>query len=325
VQVEGASGSAVYLELLKAVLRYGMPVAPRGQSTSEILDVQVIIEDPAQVHVLETSRHPRASIVATEAAHLIAGVSSLEQLDMASGGRFSQFADKGRLRGAYGPRVCRQLERVVSALSDDPDSRQAMATVWLGDELSAASSDMPCTTTMHFLVRDGKLRMRVTMRSNDAFLGFPIDIEFFSALQRTVAAALRIPPGAYSHSVSSFHLYDRDRARVQGIVNAGFTESYREPVLKDGALPHATDLSPLQRWRSTRESVEDVIFWRDEKAREAGGWRDWQLALAEGVPHLDEKRGFTICMKCRYITGTGSPSRERSGFLCEECSGEMLR
>jgi Thymidylate synthase len=314
LQVTGTNGSAVYLELLEAVLRDGKPVAPRGQPTLELMDVQAVIEDPQEAHVLETGRRPSASITATEAAHLIAGVSSLEQLDLASGGRFSQFADRGRLRGAYGPRAHRQLKRVIRLLSEEPGSRQAVVTIWNGAELSESSRDMPCTLSFQFVIRDGRLLMRTSMRSNDAFLGFPIDIEMFSALQKTVAVALGIPAGAYSHSVGSFHLYERDCDRAGAILDAGFDKRSREPALPDGALPNVDELSPLQRWNSSRQAVEDVIFCRcvcvqtgnaseDEKNN---CWRDWQTTLGKSVPPLDNE--YQICSSCRYITD--GPCRE---------------
>lgn len=303
----------MYLELLQHLVDCGKPAVPRGQPTRELLDVQVIIKEPASVHVLETARRSPASIAATEAAHLIAGVSSLEQLDSASGGRFSRFADHGRLRGAYGPRAYSQLERVIQLLSGDPDSRQAAVSIWNGTELAAPSKDVPCTISLHFTIRGGKLLMRTSMRSNDIFLGFPIDIEMFAALQKTVAAALGIPAGQYTHAVGSLHLYDRDLERAMLILSAGLGWQTREPALPDGALPLVTDLIPGQRWRSSRQAVEDIVMFQFGTALyleedDWAGWKEWQHQFAGCIPHLPQHGTWQVCSHCRYITD--GPCRE---------------
>jgi thymidylate synthase len=321
VEVTGSSGSAVYLELLQFLLDHGQLVAPRGHSTRELLNVQIIITDPAAVHVLETSRRHSAAIAATEAAHLIAGVSSLEQLDNASGGRFTQFADRGRLRGAYGPRAYHQLENVVQLLSRDTDSRQAIVTIWNGSELAISSRDIPCTLNVHFAIRDGKLLLRTSMRSNDIFLGFPIDIEMFSALQRTIAAALGVPPGSYTHAVGSLHLYDRDLHKAESIIKEGLGSKTRQPVLLDGALPDVTAMSPLQRWHSSRHLTEDVLMWDPDSSPrfeedDFPAWKTWQHELAGHVPFLAVQREpWRICLHCRYVT---------SG-KCRECDLEPFK
>ena len=308
MHVTGANGSAVYLELLQSLLDHGQPVSPRGQPTRELLDVQVTITDPTAVHVLETARRSSAAITATESAHLIAGISSLQQLDDASGGRFSQFADNGWLRGAYGPRAYHQLERVIRVLAEDPDSRQAVVSIWTGNELAVPSKDVPCTLSLHFTIRDGKLLMRTSMRSNDIFLGFPIDVEVFAALQKTIAAVLTVPAGSYTHVVGSLHLYDRDLTRVTAILKAGLGDKTRNSVLPDGAIPDVTALLPLQRWHSSRQFTENVIMWDpgsspqfEEEDREK--WRPWQHELASRVPFLPAgKKPWQICPRCRYIT-----------------------
>lgn len=314
MEIESASGSVAYLELLNFIFSRGEPAAPRGQPTHELLDVQVIITDPEDVHVLKTSRRHSTSITATEAVHLIAGISSLQQLDDASGGRFHQFADGGRLRGAYGPRAYCQLERVVQSLSEDSDSRQAIVSIWNGTEMAASSRDVPCTLSLQFFIRDGKLRMRTSMRSNDVFLGLPIDWEVFAALQKTVAAVLGIPPGTYTHAIGSLHLYDHDRERAHAILEAGIIEPRRAPILREGALPDVTAMSPLQRWHGSRQAAEAVAMWQYHGEPEEE-WRAWQHEVASRVPFLPERQPrWQVCSHCRYVTD-GS---------CRECDTENL-
>lgn len=221
MEIIETEGSTAYVSLAQALLLYGHVTAPRGLATRELTDVTLILTDPDRVHVLGTSRRPNLKIAATEAMHLVGGISSLAQLDLASSGRFSRFADGGRLRGAYGPRTHAQLLAVEARLRRDPDSRQAVVTLWRGDELAADSRDTPCTVSFQFLIRDGFLRMRTTMRSNDAWLGLPYDLMMFSCLHRTLAAALVVTPGDYTHTVGSMHVYETDVPKLRQLIDDG--------------------------------------------------------------------------------------------------------
>jgi len=305
VEVIAETGSAAYLSLLRALLDHGEETSPRGLPTRELLDVTVTILDPAEVHVLSTGRHPSAAIAATEAAHLVAGLSSLEQLDLASGGRFSQFADRGRLRGAYGPRTRAQLQRIAGLLERDPSTRQAVATVWNGME-AAAGKDVPCTLSYQFLIRGGALQLRTLMRSNDLWLGAPYDWEFAGVLQRTLAAALGIPAGAYTHAVGSAHFYERDREKVEKVIAEGFAEANRAPApafFSDGAAG-ADEARASQRWASRSAAAERVVLRPASASLSANLW------YTAHVPALPISRhGWQSCVFCHYVTDG----------MCPEC------
>jgi Thymidylate synthase len=234
VEIVKETGSDAYVALAHELLRHGTVAAPRGLATRELTDVTLVVTDPTQVHVLGTARRPNLRIAATEAMHLVGGISSLAQLDLASGGRFSQFADDGRLRGAYGPRTHSQLLAVEARLRRDPATRQAVVTLWRGDELTADTRDTPCTTTFQFLLRNNRLEMRVTMRSNDAWLGLPYDLMMFSCLQRTLAAALGVEPGPYVHNVGSLHVYATDALKLLAAVTRRVNESSVDPTVTSG-------------------------------------------------------------------------------------------
>jgi Thymidylate synthase len=238
LEITEATGSTAYVSLAQALLLYGHVASPRGLPTRELTDVTLTLTDPGRVHVLGTSRRPNLKIAATEAMHLVGGVSSLAQLDLASGGRFSRFADDGRLRGAYGPRTHSQLLAVEARLRRDPDSRQAVVTLWNGNELSDDSRDTPCTVSFQFLLRDGLLRMRTVMRSNDFWLGVPYDLMMFSCLHRTLAASLNVTPGDYVHVVGSMHVYETDVPKLRRIADdAGPTYLSDENLLVTAGIP----------------------------------------------------------------------------------------
>ena len=136
----------------------------------------------------------------------------------------------GQLLGAYGPRLfgsggSGQLNHVIEILKQRPDSRQAVVQLFDADDLSRAK-DVPCTCTLQFLLREGRLELIVHMRSNDAFLGLPHDLFAFTMFQELVARSVGAKLGAYSHFVGSLHLYDEHRAAADAYRNEGwFTQS----------------------------------------------------------------------------------------------------
>jgi thymidylate synthase len=133
----------------------------------------------------------------------------------------TNFSDDGlRLSGAYGPKVVDQVPYVVRVLSEDPQSRQAVMTLWR--ERPGPSRDVPCTIALQFVVRDQALHCVATMRSSDAWLGICYDIVAFSCVSAAVAIALRSRHRDLVHrlgtlvlTAGSQHLYalDWDLAR----------------------------------------------------------------------------------------------------------------
>jgi thymidylate synthase len=299
MEIDEETGSDAYLQLLHHLATRGTDVrrvAPRGQRTHEALNVTLRVRNPGEVHVLRTRRRPNLRIAATEAMHLLGGVSSLQQLDRASGDRFSQFANGGRLLGAYGPRAHRQLLAVERLLKRDPSSRQAVVSLWTGHEHDVESRDVPCTTTLQFFLRDGQLHLRVTMRSNDAWLGVPYDLMMFSCLQRAMACALGAEPGEYTHSVGSMHLYERDLDVAYDLVvnDCGDARIVNE---------HVHVGIPVPLFHIQHRSFEDLsvnataVCLHDRPDYGLLPAYEW---LYDAVPVIDESEA--LCATCRYIT-----------------------
>jgi thymidylate synthase len=309
MEVVAATGSEAYVALMRRVLNDGEPIAPRGQQTFELTDVTVHVEDLAEAHVFHTVRKVNRKIAATEYMHLLGGVSSLEQLDLASGGRFSQFADNGRLMGAYGPRIRHQLPRVVDLLHRDPDTRQAVLTIWRGHEHHETSKDVPCTLTLQFLRRNGRLNLRVSMRSNDVVLGIPYDWFMFSRLGLSVANALGVEPGTYTHTVGSMHLYDRDMGIANDVEEAGVVS--KPGVVVPPALTHieGRKLSTHYPISWVTDAAEAIVLGRDTDTL---GFdfigADWYL---DHVPRLTNSQK---CNGCHCVV----PTRLDTG-LCARC------
>ncbi len=204
---DGVNG---YVDLVQHVLKHGKEAAPRGMKTREIEDAIIRIDDVRNALPLGVGRGTVPGIGAVEACQLLAGVST-PQLVIAVGPAFTNFAeDNGLFHGAYGLRTQDQYGPIIERLKADPDTRQAVVTIWNPElDLLPSKRDYPCTILHQFRIRDNKLNMSVYMRSNDVWLGAAYDFFQFTRVQLAIASVLGIEPGTYNHHVGSLHIYEQ--------------------------------------------------------------------------------------------------------------------
>lgn len=153
--------------------------------------------------------------------------------------RYDEYAEPdGTIWGAYGSRIFggerSQYEVIRDRLATKPDTRKAVIQLFDKEDLLKEYKDVPCTCTLQFLVRDGFLNLVVHMRSNDVFMGFPHDVFAFTMIQEILANHLGVKLGAYKHMVGSFHLYDRDREKVERYLNEGYQPTREMPPMPAG-------------------------------------------------------------------------------------------
>jgi Thymidylate synthase len=209
-----------YPRLLEHVLQNGHESSPRGDLTYEMFDV-VMRLDPHYVLVDGINRGISLKLISMEALQLIAGV-SYPFRTIAAAPNMARFTDGEIFHGAYGTRVRPQLPGVIERLKSDRDSRQAVITVWdpLHDLFgNPQPKDVPCTTMLQFFIREDRLIMHVTMRSNDVWWGTPHDWGQFSQLQLALANVLDVEPGEYYHHAVSLHMYARDVDKLEPLTS----------------------------------------------------------------------------------------------------------
>lgn len=206
-----------YRALCRFLQLNGRPRAPRGQATRELRDVLFHLRPAPQLGLLPTGvgRGLNLKIAALEALQLCCGV-ALPDLSHRVAPALTPFAeDDGRFWGAYGDRIGGQLVDCYHKLVADPDTRQGVISLWdPARDGRGGKRDHPCTLSLTFSLIDGQLELSVTMRSNDAWLGLPYDVFQFSALQASLANALGVPAGLYTHHAVSLHLYERDLPKL---------------------------------------------------------------------------------------------------------------
>jgi len=213
-----------YVDLVQHVLKHGKEAAPRGMKTREIEDAVIRIDDVHNTLPLGVGRGTVAGIGAVEACQLLAGV-SIPKLVMDIGPQFKNYTeDNGLFHGAYGLRTQDQYGPVIERLKNDPDSRQAVVTIWDPKlDLLPSKRDYPCTILHQFRIRDNKLNMSVYMRSNDVWLGAAYDFFQFTRVQIAMASVLGIKPGKYTHHVGSLHIYEQHYDMAE---NLKYTDKY---------------------------------------------------------------------------------------------------
>ena len=302
-----------YVELIDFVEGTGELVSPRGMKTKEVRNATIVLTNPVQAIPMGVGRKLNMKIGAVETTQLIAGVSSAMQLNLASNNAFEAYMNDGRLLGAYGPRLYGQLENVIRMISRDPDTRQAAALVWRGDETKLAldgNKDVPCTVALSWNVRDGKLNASTVMRSNDVHLGVAYDFWMFTRLQMTLAWALGLEVGDYRHHAVSLHIYERDWGKVEE-----FKITDKEPEYPMGYTGHPEwdDLSfrrgipfeedeSLRRWDWARRQALKVI--NGEHTDSAGG--QYYMNLLK--PYATD---LVLCNECRYFFDLNDNTQKR--------------
>jgi thymidylate synthase len=111
----------------------------------------------------------------------------------------------------YNSRISEQLPFIYKELTRNPYSRRAVIDVrdWKHDTKERNTSPA-CLQNMNFFIRDGKLHMKILMRSNDASEATFMNAFAFIMLQKRIADTLGYPIGSYTHRANSFHCYEKD-------------------------------------------------------------------------------------------------------------------
>lgn len=212
-------GQSGYAKVVDHVIKTGEHRCPRGQCTLDAGPVMMELKTPWHALAVGVGRNVSTEVAALEALQLVGGV-SMPDLLVAAAPRFADFTeDDGEFWGSYGPRVGPQLYSIVQKLKADPQTRQAVMTVWNpATDNVAGKKDYPCTVALGFELALGQLNMHVTMRSSDVWLGIPYDWFQFTQLQFTVARILNAFPGTYTHTSWSLHLYERNLDAARKLV-----------------------------------------------------------------------------------------------------------
>ena len=246
-----------WVYLLNALIEHGEIVSPKGVETREFLGMSVSADMKYPV-LMEEGRKLNYSFMAAEAYWILTGDSLVDNIAPYNK-NIAQFSDNGfTFFGAYGPKIVSQIDYVVAKLLGDPDSRQAVLTIWR--ENPPPTRDVPCTVAMSFLIRGGQLYCHTFMRSSDVWLGLPYDVFNFSMVAAYVCAAIneqqeeKITLGRLKVTAASMHLYTTNLAAATKLLSSlERPKSYECPEL------------PPQLYNNRRSLLEYLCNLRDSK------------------------------------------------------------
>ncbi|MCW6007784.1 thymidylate synthase [Micromonospora sp. CPCC 205371] len=270
-----------YLAVLGDIYhRPSYSTATRGKTAIETTNVSITIRNPiARTPYLATRR---ANIVFNHAEALWY-LSGRDDLDMIAhyAPRLRGLSQDGKtLTGtAYGPRLFapsapdgrNQLDRVLTLLRGDPDTKRAAMLIMRPDELAdPGNPDVACTLALQLMLRAGQLHMTSYMRGNDAMIGLLGDTFAFTFIQEFAARLLGVEAGTYAHHVGSMHINALDVAKVEHIL-----AEQAVYVFPHATMPAGTswaDLRTVLDWEQrlrlnedcfTPDRVDLAAYWRE--------------------------------------------------------------
>ena len=113
----------------------------------------------------------------------------------------------------YPERMYNRVDAVIRELKEHPGTRQAIIDVYRGDldiPNWGGTARIPCTMYYQFLLRDEKLNMIYTIRSNDLLEHFCYDLALAGGLQEYVAHQVGKEVGDLIYFIGSLHTYKKD-------------------------------------------------------------------------------------------------------------------
>jgi len=317
ITVYGGSANELFLGACRAVITHGQQVSPRGLETREALGAHLVLADPRNRLVdLPPGRVLNPAFAVAEAVWILSGSDDPWIFDYNR--NLAQYADQGVLQGAYGPRMrswhgrVDQLDQVRRLLHQDPDSRQGVIQLFDPERDRQGFRDVPCTLGYRFFLRDSRLHMHTTMRSQDVWLGLPYDLFAATLLQELLAGWLGAGLGEYRHTVDSLHLYARDAQAALALPSDlpapepmaaldaawdGFDDLLARVLLDDlppdAAEPWRAFAAVMASYRSWGRGQFADALGRAEQAPGLLGraLERWYLRLSERIPTSASDRG----------------------------------
>jgi len=197
----------------------------RGNGFKEITNLSFELTNPRNNVVRNPERNFNFEFAKKFFEWMMAGDSDITKLTGVNANA-KNFMANGELPDnfstAYGPRVVRQLPRVIELLRQDPGTRRAVIHVLEENDKIIWDVDTnleyPCTHAYQFMIRNGKLNMYVLMRSNNMVLTVCYDVWNTSNLLLHVANELGIEAGSLHFNCTSAHFFDTEQPLVDKIL-----------------------------------------------------------------------------------------------------------
>lgn len=249
IRIENCRGG--YRDLVDYVMTRGVPQRSRNGDTLEVTDMLIELAYPDKSIPCGINRKGYShALAALEGLQLVAG-ETYDDLMVKIAPNTEQFREDDQMfHGGYGRRIGEQMEVIVERLQKDPDTRQAVVTLWNpGLDLEPGKKDYPCTCLFNWRVREGKLLMSTFMRSQDVHWGWPYDVVMFTTLHLTMASFLGVEPGPYTHHAASFHIYTKDTPALRTLQPWNGEDLRLGPINTEGC----------ETWHEVMEQARTIV------------------------------------------------------------------
>lgn len=218
----GVSLHELYRQALQDLLD-AEPIEGYKATDAEVLGAQFVIADPARNLIGTAARRFNYRYMIAEMLWNTQPTDRVDVLKWVFPGVMEFIEDQREhdlmeiVAWAYGYSVWPGLEMCLQRIQADEGTRRAIIRVQEGHPYIGTP---PCLVSAQFIVRGEALHMFVTMRSNDIWRGFPLDVYQFTMWQLIMASKLGLEVGSYTHVANSLHLYKRDRPAVKRFIDA---------------------------------------------------------------------------------------------------------
>lgn len=206
-----------YLDLLQRIVNEGTRKEDRtGTGTLSVFGHQMRFNLEEGFPLLTTKKLHLKSII-HELLWFLKGDTNVKYLQENGVRIWNEWADEnGELGPVYGHQWrswpnyngghVDQIQDIVNALKNNPDSRRMIVSAWNVAEVDKMALP-PCHCLFQFYVANGKLSLQLYQRSADTFLGVPFNIASYALLTMMMAQVSGLKPGDFIHTTGDTHLY----------------------------------------------------------------------------------------------------------------------
>ena len=242
------------LKVFKQLIKSGKQIQPTKGCAREKIGVLLVLNNP-RARLSHTESRSRIYSCLGELLWYLAGSKDLDFIKYYIP-HYDKFTDsEDSVYGAYGPRFfCmdgqNQIDNILKLIKKS-NSRKAVIQLFRAEDIEEDRKDVPCTCTLQFLKREGKLHMVTNMRSNDAYIGLPHDLFSFTMVQEILARASGLEIGKYKHFVGSLHIYDKDISNAKQYLDEGW-----QPT--DFVMPSMPEEDPCSQIKKVLKVEEKI-------------------------------------------------------------------
>ena len=206
-----------YLDLLQRIVNEGTRKEDRtGTGTLSVFGHQMRFNLEEGFPLLTTKKLHLKSII-HELLWFLKGDTNVKYLQENDVRIWNEWADEnGELGPVYGHQWrswpdyngghIDQIQDIVNALKNNPNSRRMIVSAWNVAEVDQMALP-PCHCLFQFYVANGKLSLQLYQRSADTFLGVPFNIASYALLTMMMAQVSGLKPGDFIHTTGDTHLY----------------------------------------------------------------------------------------------------------------------